>query len=95
MHAPLGGTEERFFGPFADKGDLLLASCSQDCFVRVWRISSSTSIDHATNTATTSTIGGGATRVDEEIKLRQKLISINVNGKSMMRWLGLTASLKS
>ena len=51
-----------------DSGDLLLASCAQDCFVRVWRVSPT--VDCVIGTQTDG----------DEIKLKQKLFHVSQRG---------------
>ena len=51
-----------------DSGDLLLASCAQDCFVRVWRVSQT--VDSVIGTQTDG----------DEIKLKQKLFHVSQRG---------------
>ena len=51
-----------------DSSDLLLASCGQDCFVRVWRVSQT--VDSVIGTQTDG----------DEIKLKQKLFHVSQRG---------------
>jgi len=63
-----------------DSGDLLLASCSKDCFIRIWRISSSnknikqsSSIDKTCSSLIT----------EDELKLTSNLFTINDQGDNI------------
>jgi len=72
-----------------DSGDLLLASCSKDCFIRIWRISSSnknikqsSSIDKTCSSLIT----------EDELKLTSNLFTINDQGDNIneLWWFVLT-----
>ncbi|XP_070565909.1 elongator complex protein 2-like [Ptychodera flava] len=56
-------------------GDLLLATCSQDCFIRIWRISP--------RQAKTENVTGPSvdTSVDDEIKLKENTFTVKEKGK--------------
>lgn len=58
---------------FVDDDDLLLASCAQDCFVRVWRISSK-SVQQAVPLPD-----------QDELKLKDKTFSVSHQGSNGLR----------
>lgn len=58
-----------------DNGDLLLASCAQDCYIRIWRISPRDPDTLATN-YTISQLS-----LDDDIKLKEDTFSFGFNGK--------------
>lgn len=62
-----------------DSGDLLLASCSKDCSIRIWRISSSSqNTKHCTNENKAPLTVGDL--IEDELKLTSNLFTINYQG---------------
>ncbi|KAK3739827.1 hypothetical protein QZH41_009079, partial [Actinostola sp. cb2023] len=65
-----------------DSGDLLLASCSKDCFIRIWRISSSNKNNkHLTDNIKSPITAGKLLEDLGELKLTSNLFSVNTEGK--------------
>ncbi|XP_077978293.1 elongator complex protein 2-like [Glandiceps talaboti] len=71
-----------------DSGTLLLASCSQDCFIRIWKM---TQRDPDSTNITTPSVDSLAE--DEEIKLKENTFLVNHEGKGLCYAVSLDSVL--
>jgi hypothetical protein len=62
-----------FLNLFLDSGDIMLASASQDYFIRIWRFSQRTVEDNVVNSVKELS-------VDEEIKMRENTFQFKIGG---------------
>ena len=85
LSSPCNGHQEKLFDAwihlrqffFSDDGAVWLASCAQDCFIRLWKISSRE--ESATQKGTSTALSA-----DEDIKLKDITFNVKQKGKTCL-----------